>query len=510
MASPTLILRFRDAVDGVSGSAEHKRLIRETGSVFWGWWKKQFEDARVDILERLVPGFSAILISPNEGLQFLAQGKGVLRGGRPEEVKIPAYYRNAGIDIPVWFEFTQIEQTKYDEALGSSLSALDVTILEARVVDGMVKAIAPNLSSAPQGVVTLEKQNLLHISDLHIFTGEHNFAYPGASTIPVPGRADAEGVVTLGQAIADDLRRIKRQVGAVVVSGDIVSRGSWDQLAVEAVFKSLQEALEVPPDLFYILPGNHDFYRVDALPPNPGNYDYEMSFRHFRNAFLSQNVKVPLENVVRFAVPGREYELQLAMLNSARWSPIEDFYEYGFVGRDKYLSVLQGLRGVRAVKMLALHHHIVPVQLLDVPEVAGVAAVAQAIPPKAGRKRAKAVPNKPTRRPVSVTLDSVDLVHEAQSAGVSLILHGHQHKPSVTKLARLRKEGSAFRGLDDEDIYVCGAGTAGSRLLPADTPNSYSLLRFGSTAIELEVRGICPQGRELGPVLQASLPIKVR
>ena len=50
MEPPAIALRFRDTTPGVDTIDAHKALLRREGAVWWGWWKKDFEDVDVDSL----------------------------------------------------------------------------------------------------------------------------------------------------------------------------------------------------------------------------------------------------------------------------------------------------------------------------------------------------------------------------------------------------------------------------------------------------------------------------
>jgi hypothetical protein len=50
MASPAIVLRFRDTTPSIDTIVEHRALLAQRGSVGWGWWKKTFEDGRQDEL----------------------------------------------------------------------------------------------------------------------------------------------------------------------------------------------------------------------------------------------------------------------------------------------------------------------------------------------------------------------------------------------------------------------------------------------------------------------------
>src|SRR5213594_1380199 len=62
-----LMLRFRDLVTEPGGNiAEHRRIIRQRGYAWWGWWARQREQVPRRVLEELFPSES----TPTEILLF--------------------------------------------------------------------------------------------------------------------------------------------------------------------------------------------------------------------------------------------------------------------------------------------------------------------------------------------------------------------------------------------------------------------------------------------------------
>lgn len=50
-----LLLRFRDMVTEPGGSiAEHKRIVRQSGYVWWGWWARKHETVPRELLAQLL------------------------------------------------------------------------------------------------------------------------------------------------------------------------------------------------------------------------------------------------------------------------------------------------------------------------------------------------------------------------------------------------------------------------------------------------------------------------
>jgi hypothetical protein len=57
----TLLLRFRDLVTEPGGNiAEHRRIIRQRGYAWWGWWARQREKVPRMVFEQLFPSGDAV------------------------------------------------------------------------------------------------------------------------------------------------------------------------------------------------------------------------------------------------------------------------------------------------------------------------------------------------------------------------------------------------------------------------------------------------------------------
>jgi hypothetical protein len=62
-----LLLRFRDLVTEPGGNiAEHRRIIKQRGYVWWGWWARQREQVPRKVLDEVFPSES----SPTEIVLF--------------------------------------------------------------------------------------------------------------------------------------------------------------------------------------------------------------------------------------------------------------------------------------------------------------------------------------------------------------------------------------------------------------------------------------------------------
>jgi predicted MPP superfamily phosphohydrolase len=471
-------------VNGVLGTDEHEKLIRQFGSAWWGWWKRGDEEAHDALLATIRRPFTATLISPVEEVQFAAQVQDVRLGSPPDLTLVPPYYRERAAQIPAWFELVSIEQVPFDRDLAQTLRRSPRTLLSADELRE-VKRRDP----AATWEIESDFRHVVHLSDIHIGK-DHNFALPGTPGTSTPDAHHASKRVSLVEAIKADLSRLKTPgLAVVIVSGDLVSRCNWNYDLVLRFFSELSNVLQIEPRSILFVPGNHDFYRQDEQPEdlNAVNYQHEMPYRGFWAQFHGTKPLEEINRTARIALRREGFDLVFGLLNSARWTSIPKFFEYGFVGKEKYKSVLDDMKRLNdrpSVRGLVLHHHLVPIQPLEQPGL-------------------------PPDRPVSITLDATEIMRDAQEADVSIVLHGHQHRPDIVKVSRLRPTSTGYCGLDGEDVYVCAAGSSGSSELPRHQWNTYTLFEFRKGSAACRIRILDPEDNQHGDFMHVGLPLRI-
>jgi hypothetical protein len=75
VAAPKIALRFRDVMPGVDTITEHKSILKKEGCVWWGWWKKDFEDDYSGLFASL-PGdadVTIVIVDPSTERQYEAR-----------------------------------------------------------------------------------------------------------------------------------------------------------------------------------------------------------------------------------------------------------------------------------------------------------------------------------------------------------------------------------------------------------------------------------------------------
>jgi predicted MPP superfamily phosphohydrolase len=474
MALRQLTLRFRDAsAPGHGAIAEHQELLAIHGRVLWGWWKREDEVDRSELWGSLSFPLDVTLVSTSEQLQYRAQVARVELGQPSDPELVPAYYRANVSSIAVWFELLSICEETYEPHLNSKIGGRLNTAFSPSDLMAPVSLQEPLRLSGSSGTFVC-------ISDIHLDEAEHSFLLPDALPVASKDPSASERLVTLAQAIAADLRCCDaKPLDGVLVCGDIVSKGKWPLETVVSFFQDLSKALHIPLTRIFCVPGNHDFFRSsdDLDKSNPlVSYEHEHSYRAFRSQAFGVQVLEPLSYSVFYSF--QDFELRFGFLNSARWTPTPGFTEYGFVGRDAYLPILEKLAKdspVACWKMVVLHHHLLPVQCVEKP----------------GRK---------VERPVSITLDSVDLLADAQARDVDLVISGHQHSPDLKHVRQL--SGSR---VNTAGTYVLTGGSSGSMQIAPRGWNTYTLLEFIKDKARCRVRELDPANRHQGSFLDIYL-----
>src|SRR5712664_3196766 len=96
MAAQAIALRFRDTIPTVDTIDAHRTVLRDKGSVWWGWWKKDFEDGHRALLEELqANGSFAVSIVDRSTRRMFRAEVSRLRIGRLEKDGldfVPNYY----------------------------------------------------------------------------------------------------------------------------------------------------------------------------------------------------------------------------------------------------------------------------------------------------------------------------------------------------------------------------------------------------------------------------------
>lgn len=478
MGAPAIALRFRDTTLGIDTIASHRKIIQAHGSAWWGWWKKNFEDGQEELLRQLnakVP-IRVLIIDRLTCRMFSGNVIEVRPGAEGVDTeRVPAYYKKQASRVHAWFRLTEISDIEFQEEIANRFGDLTLIDLGTTINTSRDKKVAASAE-------TPGKSSVLHLSDLH-FGKDYGFIAQGAR------REIGDPKVTLTDCLVADLTRIKLldDIATVVVTGDFTTEGDWSDTTRKIMlneFEALRSALQLSAQQIVVVPGNHDVVRyssssqvdvVELTVEAQTTYQHEREFRTFVDELIGRSWKESLNYVRRFSLAS--CDLIFCLLNSCTIAPTK-WTEYGFVGSSG-LDAIASLRKEEisrpTFKVMALHHHILPVVDVDAPESRGV----------------------------TLTLDASKLLDAAQEAGVHLILHGHQHFPRISNYRTIPLSPtphSAPPTTPSAPLCVVSNGSTGGRRLPIGERNTYCVFTADENDISMCMRELKPSGKE-GPTL---------
>jgi predicted MPP superfamily phosphohydrolase len=460
MALQSAVLRFSDyETDTI---AAHAKVMLDRGQTWWGWWKKDHEpwphDRLVELTAKLPAQIALVNRSGPEGtpqiyLAVCSELVYTVDGDRmpsPDPQLTPDYYSDS--QHPAWLLLSGIRPlavADYDESFGE-MPVGDPTMFFVVVDDSGNRTVEPSSSERDSDVVDAPGEWILHISDLHF--GDH-FGFAPATIEPLGIYPDLETIIT------DYIASKNLTVGVVVVSGDLVTFGADTHYeAAEDFLNALLSRLRLRQEHVVVVPGNHDIPFEDAPTRK---FEHEKNFRRFLRSFYGRDIQ-EIERVQSFRLNGGGL-LRFIALNSAR-PRSRDLEQYGYVGRDRYARLLElGDLSRDELRVAVLHHHLSPVGPVWIPE---------------------------QHRPVSVTLDAGQLLHDFELARIRIVLHGHQHMPfmGTNTRALLRNHRWTFNIASPIVILGCGGtGVQPQRLWPHFPFNSFSLYKRRSDGLEVRI-----------------------
>jgi 3',5'-cyclic AMP phosphodiesterase CpdA len=349
----------------------------------------------------------------------------------PDHDLTPSYY--SGAKFPAWFrlnKIVEVDRSNFLQEFGD-VPSLDPTMYE--VLDGTPKRLIPSRNWDLQRLPS-RGGSILHISDLHFGEG-HGYPTSREEGRGIEVRPLAE---LLSAAIQD---HVKVPIGAVVASGDFISKGNANSYPDATEFlRDLLARLKLDQKYCILVPGNHDLWTFNVEHPTR-SYGHEKPYRMFLGDFRREEIQ-DLESVTRIELSGSTDVVFIA-LNSARIRN-DKLKEYGYVSRHRYDDLLKyvngSLRGDRSKRktliFAVLHHHIIPINRIDVPQ---------------------------GERPVSLTLDAGELIEEFCKGHVGYVLHGHQHAPFVGSVSRMNFASPAAKKRSPRSLYVLASGSTGAR-----------------------------------------------
>ena len=233
---------------------------------------------------------------------------------------------------------------------------------------------------------------LAHVSDLHL-TGSNFVEKWGENLIKI-----------LNEKSPD----------IVAITGDITDDGYIHEYEIAKDFLDRIKARKI------IIPGNHD----------ARNKGYEI----FEEIFGTRYPYYENAKLIILGIDSSEPD-------------IDD----GHIGRENYPMIKEKMAKNKKIKILALHHHLIPI-------------------PGTGRER-------------NIPIDAGDVLNLCIKFGINFVLSGHKHLPWIWKL---------------ENTYFITAGTACSRRLKGKSYPSFNLFEIEDTQIVIkEINVISGEERKI-------------
>jgi len=454
-----ILLRYRDTSER-NTVEEHQKLIKESGHVWWGWWKKDSEPDRTNLIRKIAAkadDYSFYIFDRSTSKFFkthvvqLQEGMGELID-TPEKDHTPAYYRDD--KLPLWLKLTELSEIVQQEFLEifKVIPNQDNTFFTRSEV---VADAVPKPAGGGKRI-QLKSDYILHLSDVHF--GD-DFGFPKNTE---PGKRP------LADIIVDYVRNdLKQQIGLLIVSGDITSRGVSDVLSTDGLefLQRLCTDLYLNQEEVVIIPGNHDIplQKVDMV-----NYQHEKLYRNFLQLFYGKTTDL-------FGLEFFQFPCGLAVdilrMHSVKLRK-EKESNYGYAEWPLYDTLLNNNQPNGDIKIAVIHHHLVSTSIEEVLD-----------------------PDYPYGS-ISVTIDSGRIIEGLQKFGFKIVLNGHQHIPGITRVSRGKKtDTNEIVVNDDSMLTILSAGSAGAKKerLAEEMPfNSFSLYKLSRDMIDIEVKSYSP------------------
>lgn len=273
--------------------------------------------------------------------------------------------------------------------------------------------------------------HILHLSDPH-FGKSHHFAQDGASS---------ESRLTLADAVAEALgRHGSPPVSVLVVSGDLLSTDQpSDAAEAQDGLKQLMATLDLDPSNVLCVPGNHDLTWDTKWHKNKLHFYDEVIASARAVGAVGSDPEPP--RVVCFEGDGSSRPLAFVLFNSCRIES-RQLAGLGEIGVKQLRDAKQHLDDLEVsadshVIVAVMHHHLLPIlpRLEHLYDPDGAASYE-------------------AKRP-SLVVDAVAALQGFADMGVSVVLHGHQHKAAISMYQDVLHGGSPIR--------IVAAGSCGTR-----------------------------------------------
>jgi predicted phosphodiesterase len=526
-----LILRFRDFTTVPGGTImEHKAIAANAGNAYWGWWAKQHEqlpnvflryDKTIEVIYLFDSGQKKLFKCCLSNIESNEQGTTC-----PDPIKCPSYY--IGKSCKAWLQLSDFDEVEnveqelhkysydsdnnslfkgethqefFSDFFNKQVSSLDELYHQERTIwflqpfnrsHRTETILLTNAATAhPQDFTKtykpLSTNQILWVSDLHYSNGEKHHQFNG-DKIHRP----------LKEHLSDFIRHsdspMELKAEALISSGDMTFKGSKEEFReVEELYHHLASTCQLDKFNIGFCPGNHDisfaddlkgitkkaleeYHRISMQPNNLGTREslkkeYWDALKAIDTESLyTDNYKEHFQNVTsaksnEYLSMGRKFlmnhqrPVDICFLNSNTVQQYRDVYQgHGFVSEAQRANAekemgWKGLKAFGAIRIVVLHHNLIPVEYSTEPTYG----------------------------------TSANLIYDAQATikwciknNVDVVLHGHTHQRSVTKLSQLHQN-------EMRDLWIVGLGSTGvsSSYRVPEHPNQFGVLDFSSQYVKI-------------------------
>lgn len=500
-----IVLRYRD-LSSKNTIQLHKDIIERNTYVWWGWWAKPQE--KVDLQT-----FAELKHRAEQGeieIYLLDSGKEELRSAKcvdiqfdmsgthiksPEKKNTPRYYNKN--EYMIWFKLTSISDVltngnqiineysyiKKDEHFASRISPFGAFenkrvfnlselieqqctiwyLRKAATGDGkhQIVSYAPGHGNGDSCFMIDETNRIIWLSDLHFSKEHHAFKNTVGSDN------------SLFNVVNEKLDSIKyKNFSRVLVTGDFTFRSSEEEFKqAQQFFEKLSSVYSITGERFAFCPGNHDMeyakeeYTDDSavdLTYDEAKKNYIEFYERIREITANEYIN----SIQRFiTLNGKLIEL-ICINTCILQQDSSHFRGMGFAGNDqlRYLKkILKKTEKMNAVRILAMHHNMLPVAYSETPQVNPM---------------------------YSILLDSEAISQFCIENNISIVLHGHTHKEFYTEITRKDSGGNK------KNIYVVGLGSTGAikEDLSEESNNQFATIQFENSEIKISIYSISPTG----------------
>ncbi|MCW2096777.1 metallophosphoesterase family protein [Lelliottia nimipressuralis] len=463
METGILILRFRDTTDGIDTIEDHQSIIDNCGAVWWGWWKQEKEilsDIELEYLNAYKHDY-IFLINRDLNKIYKATISRIIHNQTSELnlSQVPSYYSQKSKEINTWFLIKNLTvvpryNLNFDEAFAKNGNPTYLFLEEGNKNKSNHKDMVTNR-------VELHKNHILVISDLH-FGENYGFCYE--SEVNKFGQTKS----SLTRSIMKDLGElgIADKFSLLLITGDLTTKGDWStshSSKIKDEIHSLCNSLNIEHDKILSLPGNHDMvrYSTDSSENIINQVDkrFERDYRTFIEELSGRSWRENLSYNAHFKIKDIDKNLDITILNSCGIVSTSEWTEYGYVGQEG-IDAINNLSNndKDTFRMLALHHHLLPVNDIDILNKKGI----------------------------SLTVDSLRIMKSAISKNIKLAMHGHQHIFNMSNYTQY--ERSNFNSEKSLRIISNGSVSVDQQQRMNGERNSYSIVEVTHSGFNVIVR----------------------